>query len=317
MFINRFMNGTAFFRSPEGEDGAPEKTPVQLAREEIAKNTKVAVTEPEPKGDSDKDGEDDKTEDDPVESDEEADEEEVDQSETDEEVEGETDEDKATRLANAANEKEKRRQARVQKRIDKAVAEKKAAQAEAAELRSKLEAKPANEQPGLTQEDVKKQAAELAAQQRAEEDFNKACEKLANGAVKIDKDFTKKVEAMAELNGPIPGKMIGILEELDNGSEVLVALTKDEDLAEDIYALKDSPEKMAIKLVKLSDKLIAAKKKAPKEISKVPNPNEPIRAGGRVNSNHITSKDTKPENMADFVAKRNAQDAEKRKQRGY
>lgn len=311
--LKQFMNGTSLLamalRSPN-DDGASEKSPVQLAREEIAKNTQVAdggealddKNKVEPEVD----------EDEPAEDDEEADDEPIDEDE----VDGETDEAKATRLAKAADDKEKRRQARVQKRIDTAVAKQKAAEARAAAAEAKLAEKPDAEKPGLSVEDVKKEAKRIADEDRAAEKFDAACQKLAEGAEKIDKDFQKKVQAMTEVNGLIPGKMIGILEELDNGAEVLSFLANDEDAAEDIYALADKPEKMAIKLVKLSDKLIAAKKKPAKEISKVTS-NEPIRAGGRVNSNNITAKDTKPENMADFVAKRNAQDAEKRKQRGY
>ena len=173
----------------------------------------------------------------------------------------------------------------------------------------------------MTEEEVQAKAEIIAAEKVAakelenlQKEFNKACDKLQNEGVKLDKEFTPKVVAMADELGPIPSRVIGVLSDLDNGAEVLKFMIDDIDEAEKIYDLKDKPEKLAIALVRIADKLTAAKKPKPKAISQVPDAVEPVKSS-RVQSLTITEADTK--NMDNYVAKRARQIAEKRKIRGY
>lgn len=211
--------------------------------------------------------------------------------------------------------KAKRKDDRMQRRIDEATAAAKQAKAE-------LEAfKAANPNVKLTEEEVEAKAEALSAQKLAakqaediQKKFDDACSKLAKDATKIDKDFNNKVEDMAEQFGPIPSFMIGVLEDFENGAEVLALMANDDDIAEKIYNLKSSPAKMTRELVTISNKLIEAKKKPRKEISKVPDPVEPVN-GSRHVSTVITEADTK--DMPNYVAKRRAQQEAARKARGW
>ena len=113
--------------------------------------------------------------------------------------------------------------------------------------------------------------------------------------------------------------MIGILDDLDNGGAILNYLIDNLDEAERVYAL--SPAKMAVELTKLSTKIVkeaeekaAAEKAAKKkEISKVPEPKEPVNGSAKLSEE---PKDT--DSMDDWVAKRNKQVAERaeRKRQG-
>lgn len=211
--------------------------------------------------------------------------------------------------------KAKRKDDRMQRRIDEATAARKTAEEELKKF------KEANPDVKLTEEEVEakaeaKAAAKLAAKNAADiqEKFDNACAKLAKDATKIDPKFGDKVEDMADQFGPIPSFMIGVLEDFDNGAEVLSTLVNDDELAEKIYNLKNSPAKMTRELVAISNKLIEVKKKPKKEISKVPDPMEPVN-GSRHVSTVITDADTK--NMDSYVAKRRAQQEQARKARGW
>lgn len=211
--------------------------------------------------------------------------------------------------------KEQRKYERMQKRIDDAIVAKKIAE-------EALEAfKKANPDVKLTEAEVTEKAELIANQKLAAKNtadiqakFDDACAKLAKDATKIDKDFGNKVENMAEQFGPIPSFMIGVLEDFENGAEVLALMANDDDIAEKIYGLKTSPAKMTRELVVISNKLIEAKKKARKEISRVETPVEPVN-GSRHVSTVITEADAK--NMDVFVAKRRAQQEVARKARGW
>jgi hypothetical protein len=319
--LKHLMNGGSLLSyalyEGENDNGKPEKTAVELAREAIAKNTTVTA-----KSDQEKDP--------PVEeADEnnEEEEEETDEDETELDADGnpvvkdppeETAEQKATR---ETVEKAQRKDARIQKRIDKAVAAQRTAEAETEKWKKLAEAKPADEK--LTEAEVQARAEAIANEKvaaanvtRRQEEFNNACDKLQEAGTKIDKQFTPKAIAMAEELGAIPSRVIGILSDLDNGAEVLKFMVDDIDEAEKIYDLKDRPERLAIALVRISDKLIAAKKPSPKQISKVPDPDDKPVKGNRVNgSTIITEADTK--NMDSYVKKRAAQREQQRKERGY
>ena len=287
------------------DDGADPKAKL---REELAKGN---VTKDENEGEKEVEKEEDE------EDDEDGDEEE---SEEDGEVdppEEETDEQKAEREAKEKIEaKATRKQDRMQRRIDRAVAAQKTAENEIARLKAQLDANPDQK---LTAEEIESKAEALAVKKAQEKEladlqtkFNKDCDILMKAAVKADKDFDQKINDIAEDVGLIPSFMIGILSDLDNGGEVLAHIANDDELAEEIWAMK--PAKMTRTIVEISTKLEAAKKPPKKQISKVPDPGTPVK-GNRQVSSTITEADTK--NMDNYVAKRMKQIADKRKAQGY
>lgn len=298
-------------------DGTPD--PKAKLREELAKGNVQKEADDgqnsDDKSDNESGDKDDEGED--AEEDEEGEEEgEEDDNEVDP-PENETDEQKAEREAKEKIEaKAQRKQERMQRRIDKAVAAQRNAETEIAKLKAQLEANPDQK---LTAEEIEAKAEAKAKQKLAEKEledlqakFDKDCEILSKAATKADKDFNTKINDIAEDVGPIPSFMIGILSDLDNGGEVLAHIANDDELAEEIWAMK--PAKMTRRIVEISNKLEAAKKPPKKQISKVPDPGTPVK-GNRQVSNTITEADTK--NMENYVAKRQRQMMEKRKAQGY
>ncbi len=320
MFRN-LLNGVSLsammLRDGNNDEGAPD--PKASLREQLAKGNvqKEGVNSDEENND-DKGSEGDTDEDD--EDDQEGDDE---SSEEDEEVdENETEEEKTARLAKEAEAAEKakakaqRKEDRMQRRIDKATAAQRTAEAEIEKLKAQLAADPDKK---LTAEEVEslaeaKAAEKLAAKERADlqKQFDADCEVLQKAANKADKDFDNKIAELAEDIGPIPSFMIGILSDMDNGGAVLAHVANDDELAEEIWKAK--PTKMTRLLLEISNKLAAEAKPPKKQISKVPAPIEPVRTN-RVQSNVITEADTK--NMDSYVAKRQKQIAERRKAQGF
>jgi hypothetical protein len=204
---------------------------------------------------------------------------------------------------------------RIQRKIDKEVAKRKTLEEELAETKRQLAAAKEGKEGKFDEDEVDKRANAKAEQKVAEREFLNASNRLADAAEKLDKDFIKKIKVIAEETAPIPGHMIGILDDLDNGGAVLVSLADDVDEYERIITL--SPAKAAVELTKLSVKLAA--KPAHKAVSKVPKPIEPIggKTSGTNNDMVITDKDT--QNMNEFIRKRNIQIAERQKMKaaGY
>ena len=194
--------------------------------------------------------------------------------------------------------------ARIQKRIDKEVAKRKTLETENANLKAQLAAKESGEGK-FTEEDVKKQAKVLADKEIADRDFANACSRLQKAATKLDKDFPDKIQELGTEVGPIPGAMIGILDDLDNGGQVLQHFTTDPDEYERIIALPST--KMAVELTRLATKLA---KPPVKVLSKVPAPNEPLGGNARVDT-PLNDKDP----MDVWIKKRNKQVEERRKAR--
>lgn len=307
------MNGVslASMMLREKDSAGNEIDPKIALREKLAKGNVVAgeAVVPEVKPE-------------PKEGEEEEEEEESEEEEEEIAPENETEEQKTERLAKVATEaadkltaKVKRKEERIQARINKMAAARDTALAEVAALKAQLKADP---DKTLTEEEVDARAeAKAIAKMKEKEladtqtEFDKICDKLQKEANKADKDFDVKVKDMAETFGPISTFMIGVLEDLENGGEVLAFLANDEDIAEKIYGCK--PAKMTKELVLISNKLIVAKAPKPKKISAVPEPVEAIRTH-KVQSLSITDADTKPENMDQFVAKRQRMIEERRKQ---
>lgn len=293
MFLrNQFLNSTRIFYDAEKETGV-EKTPAEL-RDEARKRIEVVTVKP--------------TEQPEVEKEETEEVEENNETEVEENIEKieevqKTEEELETEKAEAKSAKEKER---IQKRIDKEVAKRKVLETENAELKRKLASKPDDEKT-LTEDDVESRAEKKAEEKAMQRQFANACNTLFKEAVKTDKDFKKKIDAIAEDVSPIPPVMIAVLEDIDNGGAVLSHLANNEDDYERIYEL--SPAKMAVEIAKISNKIETEKKK-PKPISKVPPPLETLN-GGRQTSNEVTSNDS----MEEYVKKRMAQREQKRLER--
>ncbi len=298
MLKNLFLNTSTLTFSPPNDDGT--KTPEEIEREQIE------VEEIKPT----KDKEDDEVEDKDAYKDGETDEDKEDEEEP-EEVENETAEQKAIReAAEAANtdKKSARQVQRMQKRIDTLTAKSRTTETENIELKKLLDAKKEDGSLTLTEEEVERRAELKAEEKLTEREFKRAVNLLAKDANTLDKNFNKNINAVTSEVGLLPPVMIGILEDLENdagkkvGAEVLVHLSKNIDDYEDIFPLSEG--RMALKLQQLANKIT---KKAPKAISQVPAPNEPI-GGNRVQS-PLNDKMTDDE----WINKRNAEVAAKRR----
>lgn len=296
-------------RIPEDESGS-DKSPVEKLRESIKVTTGTDTDkETETETDNIEENADGKDKENEAEAGDEGDKEGAEETETDAEDEEETGEtggeegektpeQLAKEKAEATTKKEKDR---IQRRIDREVAKRKAAETELAALKAKVEA---SGEGSLTQEEANSFAEAKAKEIVAQKEFIDTCNKLFEDAVKIDKDFKVKVDDMADDVGPIPGDMIGVLSDLDNGGKVLTHLADNPDEYENLFAM--TPLKRAVALTRLSDRLKPAKK----PVSKVPPPNEKVHGSSRTNTE--TTVITGKENMKEYVAKRQKQIAEKR-----
>ena len=312
MLLKNLMNGASLLTMARFDKEADERAAL---RANLASN---AVTE-KPASDY-ADNNDDNENSDDVENSEDVkdDENEDNENEDDEEADGDdndlTPEEKAAKeaekkAAEKAAAKAQRKNDRMQRRIDEAVAAAKKAKEE-------LEAfKAANPDSKLSEEEVEAKAEAKAAEKLAAQklrdlqtEFDNTCLKLQKEATKIDNDFYEKVVDISDQFGPIPSFMIGVLDDFDNGGEVLAHIINDDELAEKIWNLQEKPAKMTKELVEISNKLLEAKKKPAKQISKVPEPIAAVK-GSRTVSTTITAADTK--NMDSYVAKRRAQMAAK------
>jgi chromosome segregation ATPase len=274
--------------SPDDEG----KSTAQLERDRI----EVTTTEPN-ESDSGNKNDETKISDEDEETNQDKDQEQETEEEAELEETEETDEQKEEKLTR----KEKRNEAR---RIARLTAQNSELQRQLKELELKLT--PA-EQKQLTDDDVRA-LAEIEAERIANErEFNAICNKLADNAEKIDKEFPKKVKELGDEIGPIPTFMIGVLNDLSNGGAVLSHLANDLDEAEKLY--KMTPARMTIALSKISDKL----RPKPKQISRVPQPNNIINGDGRNAAISYSDKD----DDRTWIEKRNREAAEKRKVRGY
>lgn len=300
-------------RQGENDDGVDD--PKAKLRAEIAKGNLPKVEGEVEKKEEEK--EDDKEDDEEEKDEEESDD---DKEEDDKDKVEETDEEKTEREKNEkVAAKAQRKQDRMQRRIDDAIAAKAKAEEKVADLERQLAADP---DKTLNADEIKRQAKAMADEAIAAKEletlnanFKKDCDDLAKAATKVDKDFNDKVNDMAETFGPIPSFMIGVLKDLDNGGEVLAFIANDEDVAEKIYGFK-SLARMTKEIVEISTKLSDAKKPKKKEISKVPDPGTGVKHH-RVQSTVITEADTKPGNMDSYVAKRRKQIEEQKKVRGF
>lgn len=287
-------------RFPEDEGGT-EKSPAEIEREKIAVTSSTDnPPKKEAEGAEGEETEGKEDEGDNKETDKEEAEDKDDEGESGEAAEDEIEKTPEQLAADKAKAKTKGEKDRVQRRIDREVAKRKTAEAERDALRAKVAA---NGEGSLTKEEAEALAEDKAKEIVAKKEFETACNNLNKAAIKADKDFTNKVNEMAEDIGPIPGAMIGILNDLENGGKVLAHLASNVDEAERLYAL--SPMKMAVELTQLS---VSLKAKEKKPVSKVPAPNEAIHGSGRTQEVALNDKMS----TDDWIAKRNADVARKR-----
>lgn len=316
---NKFLNTAAMLLAPPDDN----KSVAQTERDNI---TVDSFTNDEHSDDQNKNNDNNENDD---ENEEDEDDENVDDEENKdedkdkekEEDEQETEEQKTARLAKEKEEaKLARKNERQQRKWDRLAGEKKAAEDRVKELEAQLAEKTVD---GLTEEEVERRAEARAEEKRKadkiladQKEFEKNCDTLEDAAKKVDKDFTKKInELVQDIGSAIPNTVINTLVELDhgNGGEVLAYLANNVDEAEDVFELKDDARKLTIKLTRISDKLVEAKKAPKRQRSNLPPPIEPVTEGNRKDS---TGPLTGKESMEDFVAKRNKQIAEKRAAQG-
>lgn len=233
----------------------------------------------------------------------EADETKEDVEEKEEEIEKNEDEQKdlEKEKKEAKTDKEKER---VQKRIDRLTAKNKTLEAEKDQLVKQLAAAKEGKET-FTAEDMEARAKEIATAEVDQREFSNMCARLNKAANKLDKDFDDKIDEVTKEVGKIPSQMISVLDDLDNGAQILVYFADDVDEFERVKDL--SITKMAIEITKLATKLGEKKLNLP---SKAPAPIDPIKSAKKVDA-VLTGK----ENMEDFVRKRNAQAAKRAEDR--
>lgn len=211
-------------------------------------------------------------------------------------------------------EKLKRQIEKLKKRIGKTTAEKTEIKQKLDASEAKLSAKPDSEKV-LTEKDVDDLAERKANAKISERDFVNACNKIFDDGVKVTglkaDVFEAKVKEMTDDIGAIPPAMVVALEDLDNPGAVLNMLTEDTDLAEKIYIMP--PIKMGVELAKLAGKLAAKPKKPVKEISKAPDPVNPL--GGKAKASTEINLNAPNLSDAEWIEKRQ-KDIEQKRQAG-
>lgn len=288
------MSSAAVFDTPnEGDKGGAavaKPDPKQQAKSE-RENIKVESTNENDDKEEKDEKEDDKEDDDEGDKGEEGDEK--------EEPEKEANDDDPEKL--------KKTIARLQRRLGKETGSKKELQRELKEAKDALAAKDADGDK-MSKEDAQRLARQMADQDLTQKEFNSACNRLADAAEKVDKDFQKKVDALNEDLGPIPGDMIGVLDELDNGGAVLAHLANDVEKAEEIFKL--TPARRAIRLAKLSDEV----RPKPKKVSQVPPPTTEVGSGRGSSKPNIHDPNIAAKmSDSDWIEQRNREVMEKRR----
>jgi len=273
-----------------------KKTPAQLERE------KIEVTASENKITDEEDNENETEENNEEETEEKVEEEIKEEDNKKSEEDNEEDEVKEE----DDPEKLKKTIERLKRRISTKSSSEKELKEQLVEIQSKLKKIEEDGASTLTEEDVKTRAAKEAEAIVAQREFDNACNRLAEEAEKIDKNFTSKVVELGEDYGKIPPVMIDILDDIKTGGAVLNYLCDNPEEYEKIRVMK--PGRMATKLTEISEQL--KPKKAVKEISKVPDPIKPVKQGSGSENGVITI--TGKEDMKEFVRKREEQIARKR-----
>jgi len=285
----------------ENEQGS-EKTEVEKQREAI-KVTSTTTKAADEKLEDNNDAEDSVDEEVKTEEAEEGEEseEETGKEENEEEVKELTPEQKEIEAL-------KKKLERAQRRAGKTAAERDENKKKVRELQAALDAKVAEGEQPLTEEEVNRRAREIANTELTTREFNQAQTRLIEEATKIDKTFMSKINDLAQDVAPLPEFFIGALNDLDNGGAVLNYLSDNPDDYEELLK-KNNPMKVMKGLVDISNKLTEAAKPKPKKISNVPEPPKAIK-GNSKSPDQLPPKPT--ENMAEFIRVRNMQEKAKR-----
>lgn len=220
------------------------------------------------------------------------------------EAEKESDEDEDDEKEDDAALKLQKENERLKKKLSKSEERRKIADREARALKTKLETDP---DKGLTEDDVESRAEAKVTKL----EFDAAQKRIIKAATKSDKDFMKKINELAEDIGLMPGMMVGFLDELDNGGEVIAHLVNHEAEAEEMWEL--SAPKMAIALAKISTKLERSKQK---KISNAPAPITALGGNQTKNGISIYDKNWKGDDK-DWIEQRQKEVAEKQKNGRY
>lgn len=281
-------------------DEEEKKTPAQLARE------KIEVVSSENNNDDDNENDNEKK------SEEENNEEVKEEEKKEEEVEAKKSEDEEEEVEEKEDDPEKLKKTieRLKRRIGTKTNSEKELAKELADAKAKLAKLEEEGTNTLTEEDVETRAEEKARIKREQEKFDETCNKLAEEAEKIDKNFQNKVTELGEDYGKIPPVMIDVLGEINNGGAVLNYLCDNPEEYEKIRILK--PGRMAVKLNEIAETI--KPKKTNKEVSKVPPPIKAVKPSAQSENGTITI--TGKEDMAEFVRKRKLMEERKRQARG-
>lgn len=289
MFKKYLLSSVCF--APADEKGN-EKTDVQKQRDSIEVTTGKATEQDE---ETEVNGEQEKE----------------DGKEETEETEDETkSEEKEDDDAKELELKSQKKSERLERKLAREAEKRRDAEKELATLKSKMVA---TEGDVLTEEDVERRSEIKATEKQIQREFEKAVNKLNTDAIKADKDFSKKINDLAEDIGAIPGQMIGILDDIDNGGAVLAHLASNPDEAEDIWELKNNLPKLSLALLKVSEKI---KIKPRKEISKVPEPPDTLGGSQKKANVNIYDKNYKGSDK-DWITARQKDVNEARKNGRY
>jgi len=293
---NQLMSSVAFAPEDEGKSAAQKERDAIKVESVEGKNAKSNTdTKAANEGDSNNDANGDKEDD------------EQEKEDSEKEGEKEDDEDEGEKEDDAGLKLQKENE-RLKRKLSKSEERRKNADKEARALKAKLETTP---DKSLTEDDVESRAEAKAEAKALEKEFNAAQNRIIKSASKSDKEFMPKIRALADDIGPMQGYMIGILDDLDNGGEVIAHLVNNESEAEEIWEL--SAPKMAIALAKLSTKLERSKQK---KISSAPAPINALGGNQTKNCISIYDKNWKGDDK-DWIEQRNREVVEKQKNGRY
>lgn len=291
------LNSVAHFEVPNDNGAAAEAARTQKERDSI-KVESIKIEDEPKEEDNEQKEEDGKEEAEENDSEEEGAEADVDNNKVDEEKE---EEDKEALRA-------KRKQERIDRKLDKQREELKAKDKRIKELEDKLTADP-EKGNRLTEEDVEAKSQQKAKEIRAKEKFDETADKLADGAQKhlklTNKKFDSLIDTFREDVGEFPPIMIIALGKIKNGAETLAHLLQNHDDAEDIIKLAKDPVELALELNELATRI----KPKQKAVSQVPDPVEPLGGKSKTLNNDINQKGLSD---AEWVARRNVDVSNKR-----
>lgn len=171
-----------------------------------------------------------------------------------------------------------------------------------AQMQAPNPASPKAPEPGLAEAEIDRRATLKAKQTRDAEVFEANASKLFENGRKEFADFESVLGNFSHL-GPVDNDTITAAFETGQAHRVLYALAQDLDEAQRVLALP--PMKRAVELERIAQRMA----KVPTAVSKAPPPINPLSARAASATDELRDED----DMSDWVAKREAQLALKRK----